>query len=85
MSIDALKYLSDDALWTVAREQMPSACQERMQKLMDGNTQGKLSDEEHGELAQLVEQGQRLTLRKGKAAALLTERGHKVNRQALRE
>jgi hypothetical protein len=31
----ALVYLSDDALWTMAREQMASAKQERMQALMD--------------------------------------------------
>jgi hypothetical protein len=56
-----------------------------MQALMDGNTKGTLIGDEKRELQQLVEQGQRLMLRKGKAAALLTERGHTVNRQALRE
>ena len=49
-----------------------------MQVLMDGNTMGTLSTSEHKELEQLVEQGQRLMLRKAQAAALLTEKGYKV-------
>jgi len=83
--LNALTYLSDDALWTIAREQMPAPRQERMQVLMDGNTKGTLTENEYKELEQLVDQGQRLMLRKGKAAALLTERGYKVTREALRE
>ncbi len=82
--LNALNYLSDEALWTIAREQMPSPRQERMQVLMDGNTKGTLSPDEYQELEHLVEQGQRLMLRKGKAAALLTERGYKVTRESLR-
>lgn len=82
--LSALNYLSDEALWTIAREQMPSPRQERMQVLMDGNTKGTLSEVEYQELEHLVEQGQKLMLRKGKAAALLTERGYKVTRESLR-
>lgn len=82
--LSALSYLSDDALWTIAREQMPSLRQERMQVLMDGNTKGTLLEVEYQELEHLVEQGQRLMLRKGKAAALLTERGYKITRESLR-
>lgn len=76
--LDALAQLSDDALWTIAREQMPAPKQTRMQTLMDGNTQGTITASEHDELANLVDQGQRLMLRKAQAAALLTERGHVV-------
>ncbi len=76
--LDALKYLSNDALWTIAREQMPRDQQNRMQILMDGNTMGKLSALEFDELENLVDQGQRVMLRKAKAAALLTEKGYKV-------
>ncbi|KAB2834857.1 MAG: hypothetical protein F9K48_05455 [Candidatus Brocadia sp.] len=82
--LSALSYLSDDALWTIAREQMPSLRQERMQVLMDGNTKGTLLEVEYQELEHLVEQGQRLMLRKGKAAALLTERDYKITRESLR-
>lgn len=82
--LNALNLLSDDTLWTIAREQMPATRQERMQVLMDGNSKGMLSEAEYQELTHLVEQGQKLMLRKGKAAAILTDRGHKVTRQALR-
>lgn len=82
--LNALSLLSDDTLWTIAREQMPSIRQERMEVLMTMNSKGTLSEAEAQELAHLVELGQKLMLRKGKAAALLTERGHKVTRQLLR-
>ena len=76
--LNALTQLSADALWTIAREQMPLNQQSRMQILMDGNTKGKLSTQEFAELENLVEQGQRVMLRKAKAAALLTEHGYTV-------
>ncbi|MEP6989017.1 MAG: hypothetical protein ABI970_25665 [Chloroflexota bacterium] len=76
--LNALVNLSIDALWTIAREQMPRDQQNRMQILMDGNSKGSLSKAEFSELEKLVEQGQRVMLRKAKAATLLTERGYKV-------
>lgn len=83
--LNAMAFLSDDALWTIAREKMPPARQARLQTLMDGNTKGTLTSQQLPELEQLVEQSQKLMLRKGKAAALLTERGYQVTRQALNE
>jgi hypothetical protein len=77
--LNALANFSTDALWTIAREQMPRDQQNRMQILMDGNSRGSLSKAEFAELENLVEQGQRVMLRKAKAAALLTERGYKVD------
>ncbi|MBE0691073.1 MAG: hypothetical protein IH587_13220 [Anaerolineae bacterium] len=76
--LEALKNLSDDALWTIAREQMPDDLQARMQDLMDKNSLGTITSEEYGELEALVERGQRLMVRKSEAAALLTQRGYKV-------
>ena len=77
--LDALQNFSDEALWTIAREQMPSDKQSRMQTLMDANTRGTISENEYQELSQLVESGQRVMLRKAQAAALLTKRGHQVS------
>jgi hypothetical protein len=74
----ALAYLSDDALWTIAREQMASTKQARMQTLMDKNSRGTIIVDEHAELAQMVEQGQRLTLRKAEAMKHLLERGYTI-------
>lgn len=70
--LQALHYLSDDALWTIAREQMASNSQARMQILMDKNSLGTIGKSEYQELEQLVERGQRLMLRKSEAMAILT-------------
>ena len=75
--LKALAFLSDDALWTIAREQMPESKQLLMQSLMDKNNAGTITDEEHQQLGHLVEQGQRLTLRKAEAMKLLLGRGYK--------
>lgn len=74
--LDALKHLSDDALWTIAREQMPQTIQDRMQVLMDKNSLGTIAEGEYEELAAHVERGNRLMVRKAEAAGILMERGH---------
>jgi len=74
----ALKNLSDDALWTIAREQMASPLQERLQALMRKNSAGQIDADEYAELSRLVERGQRLMLRKSEAAALLADRGYTI-------
>ncbi len=77
----ALKHLSDDALWTIAREQMPADVQQHMQILMDKNSRGAISSDEYTQLEVLVERGQKLMVRKSEAAALLVQRGYKVTPQ----
>jgi hypothetical protein len=76
--LHALIYLSNDALWTIAREQMVNTKQARMQILMDKNSRGNITPDEYAELTQLVEQGQRLTLRKAEAMKRLLERGYTI-------
>ncbi len=78
--LDALKMLSDDALWTMAREQMPHDIQDRMQILMDKNSLGTISDNEYRELEGYVERGNRLMVRKAEASHLLMSRGYKFSR-----
>jgi hypothetical protein len=73
--LNALTLLSDEALWTIAREQKK---QVRMQTLLDANVERVLDNRQQSELEALIEQGQQLSLRKAKAAALLTERGYTV-------
>lgn len=77
----AFRFLSDDTLRNIAREQMPQAIQERMQPLMDSNNLGTITTDEYAELSELVERGNRLTLRKAWAAAILMERGHPITEQ----
>jgi hypothetical protein len=79
--LDALKQLSDDALWAIAQAQMPDDVQVRAHELMNRNTQGTITDEEHAELQTLVERADRLMMRKAEAAALLRERGYSFTQQ----
>lgn len=79
--LDALKHLSDDTLWTIAREQMPQDIQDRMQVLMDKNSLGTITDEEYAELAGYVELGNRLMVRKAEASGILMERGRKFTQE----
>jgi hypothetical protein len=81
--LEALTHLSDEALWTLARDQVAQDKQARMHVLMEANSQGTLDETQRAELETLVVQGQRLQVRKAQAAALLTERGHRVTIQAL--
>lgn len=79
--LNALHFLSDDALWAMAREQMPEDVQARAGDLMDKNTRGAIGENERTELEQLVERGDRLMLRKAEAAAILRERGFTFRQQ----
>ena len=81
--LEALSRLSDDALWTIARECMPEDRQARLHALMDANSQMKLTDMQQAELEALVIQGQRLSVRKAQAAAVLTGRGYRVTVEEL--
>ena len=81
--LEALRHLSEDALWTIARERSNAEENGRLQHLMDKNTQGTISRLEMNELEQLVERGEKLLLRKSQASALLAQRGHTINSQSL--
>jgi len=70
----ALAYLSNSALHTIADERFPQDLDERQQVLGDRNSRGTITPEEHAELEDLVEQGNRLMLRKAEAMAILTRR-----------
>jgi len=74
--LEALHQLSDDALWTIARAQMSEEVQARAQALLEKNSRGVITDEEHAELEKLVERGDQLMLRKAEAAAILGVRGY---------
>ena len=82
--LQAMAYLSDDTLWTIAREQMQPGKQEHLLLLMDKNSLGTISDGEYAELTALVEGGQRLTLRKAAAMKLLLDRGYQIGLEHLK-
>jgi hypothetical protein len=79
--LDALHQLSDDALWTFARDQMPPDVETRAHELMNKNTGGLITDDEQIELEKLVERADRLMLRKAEAAAILSARGYPFTQQ----
>lgn len=76
--LKALSYLSDDALWTIARETMRPSLENRIAELLHKNQRGTISNVERAELENLVERGDKLTLRKSQAMRTLSERGHSV-------
>lgn len=73
--LDALQSLSNDALWTIAQEQLPDTVQSRAHDLMNRNTQGKLTTNERAELESLTERADKLMIRKAEAATILQKRG----------
>lgn len=77
--LDALRFLSDDALRTIAREQMPDDVQRRAHALMDKNNHGDLSESEADELDGLVTRADGLMLRKAEAGAILKQRGFSMS------
>ncbi|MBN1311685.1 MAG: hypothetical protein JXB30_09715 [Anaerolineae bacterium] len=82
--LDALHQLSDDALWTIAREQVPDEAQTRAQQLMEKNSRGEIADMEAAELAELVRRADRVMLRKAEAAAILQKRGYAFSQEDFR-
>jgi len=77
--LDALKYLSDDTLWTIARDQMPDDVQNRAHYLMDRNSRQQITADEYAELEQLAQRADQLMLRKAEAAAILKQRGYQFS------
>lgn len=74
VELRALHHLSDDALQAIAAEKLDRTNQTLMNQLMQKNSKGLLTSSEHETLAQLVERGERLMLRKAEAVAILSNR-----------
>lgn len=79
----ALRHLSDDALWTIARERLPADVEARLQALLEEGS--SLNADQRAELESLVERGDRLMVRRAEAAAVLTRRGYFVTPDRLNE
>lgn len=72
--LDALAYLSNDALLTIAREELSEHLCGRLQLLMDENMVGGLTANEFAELQSLIERNQRVLMRRSEARKLLAYR-----------
>jgi hypothetical protein len=75
VELAALRHLSDDALWTIARERLPADVEARLQTLLEAGT---LDHDQKVELDALIERGDRLMVRRAEAAAVLTRRGFHI-------
>lgn len=76
--VAALDKLDDDSLWQVARASKTNQNMERYNILLDGNSNGTLSEEERLELMALRHEMDAFMLCKAQAAVLLRWRGHNV-------
>jgi len=56
---------------TISQLRLPSSTDERLQKLMDRNNEGLLSESEREELAALVDVGEQLSLVRAEALHIL--------------
>ncbi|MBK9124894.1 MAG: hypothetical protein IPM16_17490 [Chloroflexi bacterium] len=77
----ALRYLSNDALWTIARERLPQDVEARLGDLLE--RKGDLTDDERAETEVLIERADRLMVRRAEAAMLLSRRGITVTSKLL--
>lgn len=74
--LNALHYLSDDALKTIAKEQVSDDIQERANHLLQLNNSGKITEPEYVELIQMNVRADELMLRKAEASSILRKRGY---------
>jgi len=74
----ALPLLSDAELWTVARSTMDSEQQARVEALAEAQKHRPLTPVEQSALARLMNEAERVMLRKAEAYHLLARRGYTV-------
>ena len=78
LELAALALMSDDELRGIADSAMDERGQTRLEDLAEIQKQRSLSTSEHSDLEQLMEDAQRLMLRKSEAYRLLARRGHEI-------
>ena len=74
----ALPLLSDDELWAIARSTMGERQQAHLEDLAEAQKHRSLTPAEQSDLAQLMDEAERMMLRKAEAYRLLARRGHTV-------
>jgi hypothetical protein len=76
--LEGLEDLGDEELWRTAQSRLASARQRRLERLLDKNQRGELTDRERRALGDLRSEADRFMLRRSYAALLLKYRGHRV-------
>lgn len=79
MELDAMSNLSDEVLWLLARNTLPISEQDALARLNAAAKERGLDPEEQSLLDNLVEQYERMLIRRAQAAALLGKRGHDMS------
>ena len=74
----ALPLLSDDELWAVARSRMDESKQAHLEDLAEAHKHRLLTPAEQSDLIRLMDEAERMMLRKSEAYRLLARRGHAV-------
>ena len=74
-----LQHMSDETLWSVAKESLPPHQWRRHQRLLRKGQEGILSAAEHQELAELRAAVDRFVTRRSYALALLKWHGHTIS------
>jgi hypothetical protein len=76
--LEAMEDLGDDALLRITRCRPAPARQRRLQRLLEKNQAGEMTEREQSALRTLRSEGDRLMLQRTYAALLLKYRGHRV-------
>jgi hypothetical protein len=76
--LEAMEDLGDEELRGILRSRPAPAKQRRLERLLDKNQRGELTDRERRALGELRGEGDRLMLQRSYAALLLKYRGHQV-------
>jgi hypothetical protein len=76
-----MKIVAAPVVWveSVSRLRLPPKADQRLQELMDQNTEGALRDEQRQELESLVEMSESLSLVRAEAFHLLNRMPHPTN------
>ena len=77
-ALEAMEDLNDRELWAMAESRLAPARQRRLEKLLDKNQRGKLTERDQLTLTELRTDADRMTLQRSYAYLLLKYRGHRV-------
>ena len=77
--LDRLSNCTDEQLWALIYQRLTRSQDSRMRELLNGGTEGTLSEQEHSELRYIVDLVDRQTLLRSRALALLQGRGHDID------
>ena len=76
--LEAMEDLGDEELWRIARSRLAPTQQRRLERLLEKNQRGELTERDRRALGGLRAVADRLMLQRSYAALLLKYRGHRM-------